>query len=311
MGYKASNFAKSLLAVGLGGTSGDTTLQIQASDVSKFPVINDAGVGSDFTMIVLTDSAKNREIVKCTRHDTGSASFTIVRAQEGTTARIWQPGDSVSVRLTAGVVTQTYTHPSETSGAHAASAISVTPAGGVGSTNVQDALVELDTEKSSVGHTHSAGSIVVTPAGGIASTTVQGALQELDSEKLQASDIGSTVQAYDAATAKTNQDQQYTKPQRTTPLTDNDLSFDIGSGGAQDFVCTPTAGGTLTFTNIRAGAKGEILLVNNSNYVIAKAATVKCPASMLATISATGRYRLAYSSLDGTNVDITNSAALS
>lgn len=123
--------------------------------------------------------------------------------------------------------------------------------------------------------------------------------------------IGFDVQAYDAATAKTNQDQQYTKPQRTTPLTDNDLTFDIGSGGAQDFVCTPTAGGTLTFTNIRAGAKGEILLVNNSNYTIAKAATVKCPASMLAAISATGRYRLAYSSLDGTNVDVTNSAALS
>ena len=116
---------------------------------------------------------------------------------------------------------------------------------------------------------------------------------------------------YEATLAKINVDQQYSKPQRTTPLTDNDLSFDIGAAGAQDFVCTPTAGGTLTFTNIRAGAKGEILLVNNSNYSIAKAAAVRCPSSMLTAISATGRYRLAYSCLDGTLVDITASGALS
>lgn len=120
--------------------------------------------------------------------------------------------------------------------------------------------------------------------------------------------IGTDVQAYDANTAKLNVAQQFSARQRTTPVTDNDLSFDLAAGN--DFYCTPTAGGTLTFTNITAGCKGEVLLVNNSNYAIAKAAAVKCPSSMLATISATGRYRLAYSSLDGTNVDVTASGAL-
>lgn len=115
--------------------------------------------------------------------------------------------------------------------------------------------------------------------------------------------------ANDTQVAKLGTAAQFTARQRTTPLTDNDLSFDLSA--ANDFVCTPTAGGTLTFTNITAGCKGEILLVNNSNYTIAKAAAVKCPSTMLTVISATGRYRLAYSSLDGTSVDVTASASLS
>ena len=121
--------------------------------------------------------------------------------------------------------------------------------------------------------------------------------------------IGTDVQAYDAATAKTNQSQQFTGAPYTQPLTDNDGSFDLSA--KIDFVCTPTAGFTLTFTNIRAGAKGEILLLNNSNYAIAKAATVKATSSFLTTISATGRYRIAYSCLDGSNVDVSCTGALS
>lgn len=316
MGYKASNFASSVLAVSLGGTVGDTTLQISAGDIAKFPVINDGGVGSDFTMLVLTDSAKNLEVVKVTRHDTGSISFTIERAQEDTTARIWQPGDSVSLRLTAGVVTQTYTHPSQATGAHAATAVSVAPAGNIASTNVQAALEELDSEKSPTGHTHAASAITVTPAGSIASTTVQGALQELDSEKastadianmLETADIGFTVQAYDVDTAKLDVDQSWTGSQRGAVTTDNDLSFDMAA--ANNFACTPTAGGTLTFTNITAGQSGFIKLVNGSNYAIAAHANTKISAASLSRISATGTYILSYFS-DGTNVFVVTSESL-
>lgn len=102
--------------------------------------------------------------------------------------------------------------------------------------------------------------------------------------------------------------QQWTAPQRTEPLTDNDGSFDLAA--KQDFFCTPTAPVTLTFTNIAAGAKGVVLLVN-SGVAISKASTVKCPAGMLAAISAAGRYRLSYTCTDGTNVDVTSSVALS
>ena len=95
---------------------------------------------------------------------------------------------------------------------------------------------------------------------------------------------------------------------RNSPLADNDLSFDLSA--KNNFACTPTAGGTLTFTNLAAGQSGSILLVNNANYAIAKAATVKTDASFLATISTTGTYRLSYY-CDGTNVYVTTSGALS
>lgn len=133
-------------------------------------------------------------------------------------------------------------------------------------------------------------------------------VQAYDATILKSADIGSTVQGYDAATAKTNQGQQFTAAPYTQPLTDNDLSFDISA--KIDFVCTPAGAGTLTFTGIRAGAKGEILLINSAAYAISKAATVKTPSTLLSTISATGRYRLSYSCLDGTNVDVTSSGAL-
>ena len=95
---------------------------------------------------------------------------------------------------------------------------------------------------------------------------------------------------------------------RNTPLSDNDLSFDLSA--RNNFTCTPTAGGTLAFTNLAAGQSGSILLVNGANYAIAKAAMVKTDANFLTTISATGIYRLSYY-CDGTYVYVTTSGALS
>ncbi|NBW20009.1 MAG: hypothetical protein EBR82_69770 [Caulobacteraceae bacterium] len=76
-----------------------------------------------------------------------------------------------------------------------------------------------------------------------------------------------------------------------------------------NFKCTPSAGGALTFTNITAGQSGFILLVNGSNYSITAAATTKMATGALTTISATGTYLLSYFS-DGTNVYVVNSGAL-
>lgn len=101
--------------------------------------------------------------------------------------------------------------------------------------------------------------------------------------------------------------QTFTASQRGTVTTDNDLSFDMNV--TNNFSCTPTAGGALTFTNITSGQSGFILLVNNSNYAITAAATTKVASTTLATISATGTYLLSYFS-NGTNVYVTNSAAL-
>jgi hypothetical protein len=121
------------------------------------------------------------------------------------------------------------------------------------------------------------------------------------------SDIGTTVQAYDADTAKTDVAQNFTAPQRSAATTDNDGSFDLSAG--QNFVCTPTAGFTLTFTNIPNGLSGSILLNNSSGYTITAAATTKVMgADFLSTISTAGVYMIGYYA-DGTNVRVFNSGA--
>lgn len=51
------------------------------------------------------------------------------------------------------------THEADAAGAHAASAISFTPTGGLAADDVQEAIAELDTEKAAVSHEHGAGDI--------------------------------------------------------------------------------------------------------------------------------------------------------
>lgn len=67
---------------------------------------------------------------------------------------------------------------------HDGTDVSNTPSGGLGATNVQDALNELEAEI--VGHTHTAQTAATTAStavGSISATNVQAAIQELDTEK--------------------------------------------------------------------------------------------------------------------------------
>ena len=107
----------------------------------------------------------------------------------------------------------------------------------------------------------------------------------------------------------TGSTQTYTAPQRGTVTTDNDLSFDMNV--TNNFKCTPTATGALTFTNITAGQSGYVLLVNSGGYAITAAATTKVGATFLSTVSAAGTYLISYFSPDGTSVYCTASGALS
>ena len=102
--------------------------------------------------------------------------------------------------------------------------------------------------------------------------------------------------------------QTFTAAQRGTLTTDNDLSFNLSA--TNYFTCTPSAGGTLTFTGIPADAQPvAIKLVNGSNYAIAAHANTKISTTDLTRISATGTYLLTGLS-DGTNVYLTASANL-
>jgi len=118
--------------------------------------------------------------------------------------------------------------------------------------------------------------------------------------------IGSDVQAFDANNAVTDAAQTFTVSQRGTITTDNDLSFD--QNATNNFKCTPTGTGTLTFTNHTAGQSGNILLDNSGGHAISLAATTKGDANLASTISTAGTYWLSYYD-DGTNAYVVTSAA--
>lgn len=111
-----------------------------------------------------------------------------------------------------------------------------------------------------------------------------------------------------ANVAYTNALQTFTTSQRGTVTTDADLSFDMNV--TNNFSCTPTGTGTLTFTNITAGQSGYVLLDNSGGYAISAASSTKVDSNFLTLVSTAGVYLISYMS-NGTNVYCTASQALS
>jgi hypothetical protein len=182
MGLKYKNNASAKLATGVNNSS-DFQFTVETGKGDLFPAVS----GADYFYVTLEDEAGNVEIWKITSRTAGSdvlsAGSTANRAQDGTTMKAFVVGDIVECRLIAKVIEDALAHLDDTSAAHAASAIGVTPAGNLSSTDVQAALQELDSEKAASAHTHAASAVTVTPAGNIASSSVQAALEELDAEK--------------------------------------------------------------------------------------------------------------------------------
>lgn len=149
MSYKAKNNAYSTLAAGISAVA--TSMTLQAGHGDRFPVL----AAPDWTLVTLENAAGNREIIKVELRTAGSDVLaTLTRGQEGTAARAWNAGDVVEQRMTADLVEQAMAHSADTSAAHDASAIAVSPSGGIASTDVQAALQELDNEKqASLGYT--------------------------------------------------------------------------------------------------------------------------------------------------------------
>jgi len=146
--------------------------------------------------------------------------------------------------------------------------------------------------------------------GGTAVTATAAELNLLDGVTgtiLTDGDLGTSVQAYDADTAKTDVAQTFTASQRGTVTADNDLSFDMNA--TNFFKCTPTGNGTLTFTNITAGQSGNIWLDNSGGHTISAAASTYIASADLTTISTAGVYFLSYYS-DGTNVMVSATPAV-
>lgn len=98
MAYKVANNAAAALAVNM--NTSVTTLQVTTGNGDLFPAIS----GPDHTRITLENASGDIEVMKVTARALGSDSMTVVRAQDGTTAKTWLIGDIVEARPTAGVI---------------------------------------------------------------------------------------------------------------------------------------------------------------------------------------------------------------
>ena len=95
--YQFTNNAATTLASGI--LAGATSLTVAAGTGALFPTLT----GSQYFMCTLQNTAGTTiEIVKVTARSTDT--FTIVRAQESTTASAFSTGDKCELRLTAGEI---------------------------------------------------------------------------------------------------------------------------------------------------------------------------------------------------------------
>lgn len=175
----------------------DTEKETPAGAQAKADVVNTALNNH------ISDSTDAHDASAISVVATGNISSTDVQSalaeldsEKETPAGAQAKADTVNTALNA--------HLSDSVDAHDASAISVSPSGTISATDVQAALVELDSEKETpagaqakadavntalTNHmndatdAHDASAISVVPTGAISSTTVQAALAELDTEK--------------------------------------------------------------------------------------------------------------------------------
>lgn len=104
-----TNFAATTLASGINGSV--TSLTVATGTGALFPTL----AGAQYFYCVLADAATGvtREVIKVTARSTDT--FTITRAQDGTTGQTYITGDKVELRLTAaGIATLATTETAQT-----------------------------------------------------------------------------------------------------------------------------------------------------------------------------------------------------
>lgn len=179
MTVKFSNNASGTLASSI--TTSSTTITLTTGQGSLFPSL----ASGEFFFATLVDSSNNLEIVKVTARATDV--LTVIRAQDNTTARAFTGGDRFELRPVAAAMVallqdaKDYSdssagslinaHISDPTGAHAASAVSFTPAGGIAATDVQAAITELDSETPSNDGTGATGTWNIGISGNAATAT--------------------------------------------------------------------------------------------------------------------------------------------
>jgi hypothetical protein len=113
MGVKITNNASATLAASI--TNSATTLTVTSGQGASFPTLT----GVDYCWLTLVDTSNNVEVIKCTARSTDS--FTIVRAQDNTTARAFAINDRLELRPTAALFDE-FANPLSEKGSDIASA---------------------------------------------------------------------------------------------------------------------------------------------------------------------------------------------
>jgi hypothetical protein len=93
MGVKFANSAYATLASSINSSA--TSITLTTGQGARFPSLS----GGDYFYATLIDTSNNLEIVKCTARS--SDVLTVVRGQEGTTARAYSTSDRIELRITA------------------------------------------------------------------------------------------------------------------------------------------------------------------------------------------------------------------
>lgn len=98
MGVQTKNNAYSTLLAGVNSTA--TSMSLAVGEGARFP---SASVSSgDYFYATILDTSNNFEIVKVTARS--SDTLTVIRGQDGTTARAFSLGDRVELRVTAALL---------------------------------------------------------------------------------------------------------------------------------------------------------------------------------------------------------------
>lgn len=95
MGIKVANNAYASLAGGI--TAAATVITVNAGQGARFPSLG----SGDYFFGTLIDTSNNIEIVKVTARS--ADSMTVVRGQDGTTARAYAANDRLELRPTAAL----------------------------------------------------------------------------------------------------------------------------------------------------------------------------------------------------------------